>query len=143
VAELREVEFRTEIPPRLSPLVGDPWTITQVLFNILHNAFKHTAAGGRVTLGARAHGEAVRIWVEDTGKGIRPEFLDRVFENRARDDDSGSGIGLFVSRNIVVSCGGRMWVDSVVGEGTTVSFTIPTATNLTEKSGSRNGAALI
>ncbi len=121
-------------PPRSDETVhADPLRTAQVVANLLTNALRHTPAGGRVALSARrlSHDE-VRFEVRDEGEGIAPEHLARVFDrfyradrSRRHDEGSGSGIGLTLVKQLVERQGGRVGVQSVVGQGATFWFTLP------------------
>jgi len=125
-----------EIAPDVSTdLIGDPTRLQQVLLNLLGNAIKFTQSG-EVTLRVAAHGDsrvptALRFTVSDTGIGIPEEKLDQIFERFTQADSSttrrfgGSGLGLTISRRLVELMGGRIWVESVVGEGSTFAFAVP------------------
>lgn len=102
---------------------GSPDEITQVLYNLLSNARKHTE-GGDVRVEARREGERVRFCVSDTGCGISPEMLPRVFE-RGATDGGGSGLGLAICREIVKAHGGEIALESEVGMGTRVTVELP------------------
>lgn len=113
--------------------------IQEVLDNLLANALRHTSSGDRVTVAVRTAGQDVEISVTDTGDGIGPEHLLRVFERFYRVDDGrsrdqgGSGIGLAVSRALVGAHGGRIRAESPgPGDGATFAFTLPLASNLRE-----------
>jgi signal transduction histidine kinase len=102
--------------------------ILQVLANLLSNAIKFTGQGGKVTVGVEVAGSEVRFSVSDTGAGIAGDQLDSVFERFwqvTQGDRRGLGLGLFISRCIVEAHGGRLWVESTVGEGSTFFFTLP------------------
>jgi signal transduction histidine kinase len=114
-------------------VTGDERRIRQVIFNLLSNAVKFTSAGGLVDVTAtRANGE-VRVSVADTGPGIAPADLDRIFEEFQQTDagarqHEGTGLGLALSKRFVEMHGGRIWCDSVLGKGSTFVFTLPAAT---------------
>lgn len=103
---------------RSAPVLVDVDRIAEVLGNLLANALRHTPRGGRVEIGAARRGGSVEMWVSDTGEGIPPQHLERVFERFHRVDPArarssgGSGIGLTIARAIVVAHGGRMWAES-------------------------------
>ncbi|MBP7867911.1 MAG: hypothetical protein KA419_18435 [Acidobacteria bacterium] len=108
--------------------------LVQVVINLVSNAVKFTPEGGTITVGAEATGEqasAVRIFVTDTGPGIPPEDLERVFEKFHQVDGGrtglmkGTGLGLSISRMIVEHHGGTLGVESVPGQGSTFRFTLP------------------
>ena len=109
---------------------GDERRIRQVIFNLLSNAVKFTPAGGEVDVHAtRVDGE-VRVTVSDTGPGIAPEDAGRIFEDFQQTDvgadhQEGTGLGLALSKRFVELHGGRIWVDSELGKGSTFVFTLP------------------
>lgn len=115
---------------------ADSRRIGQVLSNLLGNATKFTPAAGRIETGARRRGQWVELWVSDTGVGIQPEHLTRVFErfyktdpSRARAAGTGTGLGLAIAKHLVLAHGGQIWVESHgPGHGSTFHFTLPTAT---------------
>jgi signal transduction histidine kinase len=111
---------------------ADPRRIGQVLSNLLANAVKFTPAGGRIQVGARAAGEGVEFWVADSGAGLDPNQLTRVFERFYKTDPSrageGTGLGLAISKHLVQAHGGRIWADSAgPGRGATFHFMLPAA----------------
>jgi two-component system, OmpR family, phosphate regulon sensor histidine kinase PhoR len=112
---------------------ADPTRLEQVLVNLIHNAVKFTQPGGEVVLSARALGDMVCFAVKDTGVGIPTDDLERIFErfykaDRARSG-GGTGLGLSIARHIVEAHGGKIWAESVEGEGSTFFFTIPQKPN--------------
>ena len=118
----------------LPPVLADADRAVQILTNLLSNALRHTAAGGRVTVGTEAGEGEITFAVEDTGEGIAPEHLPHLFErfyqvekSRSRDEaHGGSGVGLAISRALVEVMGGRIWAESAgAGEGAAFSFTLP------------------
>jgi signal transduction histidine kinase/ActR/RegA family two-component response regulator len=109
---------------------ADELRFKQVLLNLLSNAVKFTPDGGSVSVHARRDDAELVVTVADTGIGIPPEDLERIFESfqqgrRGPAKEEGTGLGLTLSRRIVGLMGGRMWVDSTVGEGSTFGFAIP------------------
>jgi signal transduction histidine kinase len=112
-------------------LRGDPDRLTQVLRNLVRNAVSHTQEGDRIDVRARPHGDRLVVSVTDTGPGIPPEHLDRVFERFYRVEESrprdrgGSGLGLAIARAIVEGHGGSIRAESAPGEGTTISIELP------------------
>jgi signal transduction histidine kinase len=121
---------------------ADPDRLGEVLANLLGNALRHTPGGGGVEVAARQRGQEVELSVRDSGEGIPPELLDRVFERFFRVDaartrnDGGSGLGLTISRAIVEAHGGRVWAESV-GRGGGARFVVrlPTRPARTGSSG--------
>jgi PAS domain S-box-containing protein len=108
---------------------GDRHRLLQVFENLIGNAIKFTKAGGLVTTGAASGDHAVVFWVTDTGSGMPSDELPRVFDRfwqRTSARHQGAGLGLAIAKAIVEAHGGRIWVDSIEGHGTTFSFTIPT-----------------
>ncbi len=131
-AERAGVEFTVLLPPELPPVLADVERARLVLTNLMHNAVKFTPPGGQITVGARPAGEDVTISVQDTGVGIPADDLPRIFErfykaDRARSG-GGTGLGLAIAKHIVQGHGGRIWAESVEGEGSTFFFTLPVAT---------------
>jgi signal transduction histidine kinase len=125
------IELELDVGERVGQLVADERKVRQVVLNLLSNAVKFTPEGGRITLQSmRAHG-AVQISVSDTGIGIAPEEQEVVFEEfRQAGSDSarkgeGTGLGLALARRFVELHGGRIWLVSEVGKGSTFTFTIP------------------
>jgi signal transduction histidine kinase len=112
-------------------LRGDPDRLTQVLRNLVRNAVSHTQEGDRIDVRARAHGDRLVVSVTDTGPGIPPEHLDRVFERFYRVEESrprdrgGSGLGLAIARAIVEGHGGSIRAESAPGAGTTIAIELP------------------
>ena len=129
-ANEKEITITSEIPPNLQPLSGDRDRLAQVLSNLVGNALKFTTAGGRVSLRAGALEGAVQISVEDSGTGISAAHLPHVFDRYWQVDRlsrNGAGLGLAICKGIVEAHGGRIWVESTVGRGTTFHFIIPCA----------------
>lgn len=122
------MRVETETVPELN---ADPQRIAQVLGNLVSNALRHTPPGGVVTLAVRAGPSEALFEVRDTGTGIAPEDLPRIFDRFYRADPSrarasgGAGLGLAIARRIVEAHGGRIWAESTPGQGTTVRFTLP------------------
>ena len=122
---------------RLQPVAADGDRIGEVLTNLLDNALRHTPAGGRVEVRADGRGEEVEFTVSDSGEGIAPEHLGRVFERFYRVDSGrtrargGSGIGLAIARALVEAHGGRIRAESDgPGSGARFVVTIPTASRV-------------
>jgi signal transduction histidine kinase len=121
----------TAVDARLGTVRGDERKIKQVLLNLLSNAVKFTPEGGRIQVRAARVDGAAEISVTDTGVGIAPEDQEAVFEEfRQVGTDyakkrEGTGLGLALARRFVELHGGRMWVKSHLGEGSTFTFTIP------------------
>jgi signal transduction histidine kinase len=132
------LDFRIE--PGLPRLRADRQRLQQVLINLLSNAIKFTTAGGKVLVLAKLHETGMAIAVKDTGIGIAPEAISRVFERFWQADDGlsrkyeGAGLGLPIARDLVELHGGRLLLESNPGEGTTATIVFP-AGRLLSKSG--------
>jgi signal transduction histidine kinase len=116
--------------PDADVVEGDERRIRQVIFNLISNAVKFTPAGGAIDVdSSRVNGE-VRVAVSDTGPGIAPEDRKRIFDEFQQaeaglDQREGTGLGLAVSKRLVELHGGRIWVESELGKGSTFVFTLP------------------
>jgi PAS domain S-box-containing protein len=125
----------TDVPSSLPPVLADRARVLQVFSNILGNAIKFTPAGGNVHVAALGGEREVTFLVADTGPGIAAEQVPHVFDRfwRANQDDSrGAGLGLPIAKGIVEAHGGRLWVESAPGRGSTFFFTLPVAADLDE-----------
>lgn len=124
------IELRLEIDDALPELWADRDRLLQVLENLIGNAIKFTPKHGRITLAAAKRTGEVVFSVADTGVGIRHQNLPHVFDRfwqADRTERRGAGLGLPICKGIVEKHGGRIWVESNPGRGTTVFFTLPTA----------------
>jgi two-component system phosphate regulon sensor histidine kinase PhoR len=129
-AERQGVELGVDVPAELPPVRGDEPRLGQVFVNLLHNAVKFSPDGGRVTVRVTVGDGEVVSSVEDQGVGIPRTALPRVFErfykvDRARVRGGGTGLGLSIARHVVEQHGGRIWVESEEGRGSTFSFALP------------------
>jgi signal transduction histidine kinase len=127
------VELSLATDPSIGVVNADERRIHQVVFNLLSNAVKFTPAGGTVDVrSAQLNGE-VRVSIADTGPGIAPEDQERIFEEFQQTDvgiqqREGTGLGLALSKRLIELHGGRIWVESAPGEGSTFTFAIPAET---------------
>jgi two-component system, NtrC family, sensor kinase len=126
----RGITLEQSIDSRLGEIQGDERKIKQVLLNLLSNAIKFTPDGGRIEVRAIPVDGSVEVSVTDTGVGIAPEDQEAIFEEfrqvgTAAKKVEGTGLGLALSRKFVELHGGRIWVKSQVGAGSTFTFTIP------------------
>jgi two-component system phosphate regulon sensor histidine kinase PhoR len=130
-AERAGLLLETRIDPGLPHVPADRGRLEQVLVNLVHNAIKFTAPGGRVSVTARADGQHLTVSVSDTGVGISADDLPRVFERFYKADRAraggGTGLGLAIAKHIVEAHQGRIWAESVEGKGSTFSFRLPLA----------------
>ena len=124
------VQVTLDANPEVDVVAGDERRIRQVIFNLLSNAVKFTPAGGSVDVHAKQVNGEVSISVADTGPGIAAEDLRRIFEEFQQteagiEQGEGTGLGLALSKRLVELHGGRIWVDSELGRGSTFVFTLP------------------
>jgi two-component system phosphate regulon sensor histidine kinase PhoR len=130
LAERNGLDLRDEVPADFPTIHADPVRLEQVFTNLIENAIKFTPSGGNITVGGEDRGEEVLFWVRDTGIGIPPEEQGRIFERFYQVDSGpnrlyrGTGLGLSICKHIVTRHGGRIWVESNVGEGSTFFFTL-------------------
>jgi two-component system sensor histidine kinase BaeS len=133
--EQMDIHLHNEIAPSVPPVMADSDRITQVLFNLLDNARRHTPHGGSICVGARtiSQSRSLQVWVSDTGEGIDPASLPHIFERFYRADRSrtattgGSGLGLSIVKVIITAHGGTVNAESIPGQGTRIIFTLPLA----------------
>ncbi len=136
-AQARRITLSVDIQPPLGELVVDRIRLQQIVHNLLSNAVKFTPEGGQVTLTARQVGLEVEVGVRDTGIGIPPEDQSRIFEAYERGGLSpgrskASGLSLAVSKRLVDLHGGRIWVESAPGQGSTFFVRLPGAAPVEE-----------
>ena len=137
--ERQGVALASDLPADLPTVHADPERVGQVLMNLLHNAVKFSRPGGRVSVSvAREEADGVVVAVRDEGVGIPAAEIGRIFErfykvDRARSrGKGGTGLGLAIARHIVETHGGRIWVESEEGVGSTFRFTIPLVGSLSQ-----------
>jgi signal transduction histidine kinase len=126
----RSIALHMTLDERLGQMQGDERKIRQIVLNLLSNAIKFTPEGGRIGVAAVSRDGSVEVSVSDTGVGIAPEDQEAVFEEfrqvgTAEKKVEGTGLGLALSRKFVELHGGKIWVTSQVGVGSTFTFTIP------------------
>jgi signal transduction histidine kinase len=125
------IELVAMMPEDLGTVVADERKIRQVLLNLFSNAVKFTPDGGRIAVRARRTDAEIEVSVQDNGIGIAPEDQPRVFEEfrqvgKASDRSrEGTGLGLTLAKRFIELHGGRIWIDSEVGKGTTFTFAVP------------------
>jgi signal transduction histidine kinase len=131
LVETKKLSLKTNVAKRLPVGLGDEQRLTQVLLNLVGNAIKFTDMG-EVHITATSVNGYFTVAVTDTGPGIPPEELKRVFEQFHQIDNSntkakgGTGLGLAIAKQIVEMHGGRIWVESTLGKGSTFQMQIPT-----------------
>jgi signal transduction histidine kinase len=123
------ISLGLEVDPSAGVIEADDRKLKQVLFNLLTNALKFTARGGQIDVSARGDGDEVLVSVRDDGIGIAAADQARIFEEFQQVGQSqlqeGTGLGLALSRRFVELHGGRLWVESEPGQGSTFTFTLP------------------
>ena len=130
----RQLALNVRLPEGLPPVRGDANSLQEVLQNLLDNALQYTPAGGKIEVTASSSDGGVVVTVADTGIGIPQVEQERIFERFYRVDAArsraagGTGLGLSIARHIMEAHGGRLWVESAVGEGSRFHFNIPVAT---------------
>jgi len=132
LVEARGIHLDLQIETGLPNVMADRERIQQTLSNLVGNAIKFSPNGSKIAVIARRNTGGVVISVLDNGKGIAPEQLPRVFDRywqSSRTDRQGAGLGLAIAKGIVETHGGRIWIESKPGEGTTASFTLREANN--------------
>jgi two-component system, NtrC family, sensor histidine kinase KinB len=135
-AAQKGVHLEIEKGQQLSQVRADKSQIGRVLVNLITNAVRHTESGGYVKLRATSDSDQVTFSVEDTGSGIPKDFQENIFERFVQVPGAtggGAGLGLSISRTIVQAHGGKMWVESEVGKGSTFSFTLQTHLHAVDK----------
>jgi signal transduction histidine kinase len=126
----KALRIESALAPDLPRVFADADRILQVLGNLLRNAIKFTPEGGAITVKGEPVGDTVRLAVSDTGPGISAEEVGRLFDRfwqARRTAAQGAGLGLFIVKGIVEAHGGRVWVETKVGMGSTFFFTLPRA----------------
>jgi signal transduction histidine kinase len=132
-AQARQVRLGAEVGDRVTVLCA-PEKVERILVNLLTNALRHTPSDGSVAVRAEPRVQEVEVTVEDTGDGLEPEAVARMFDRFWRGDrartsgaGAGAGLGLAIARGLVEAQGGRIWAESRPEGGTRVSFTLPSA----------------
>jgi two-component system, OmpR family, phosphate regulon sensor histidine kinase PhoR len=131
LAQEKELMLAYTIPDTLPPIAClTPW-LRQVVVNLLHNSIKFTGKGGRVWVRAKSQGDYVQLDVQDTGIGIAPSEIPKVFNRFYRvrssngDDSGGAGLGLTIVQQLLLRCGGSITVNSRLGQGSTFTVLLP------------------
>jgi PAS domain S-box-containing protein len=125
--------FEVDLPDEPLAAEADRDKVRQVFSILVENALKYSPQGGTVTVGARRKDDTVEVRVVDEGIGIPPTEQQRIFrkfyraESTTRDGAAGTGLGLFIAKELVTAMGGRIWVDSAEGEGSSFAFELPAA----------------
>ncbi len=137
LAREKQITIETNLEPLFS-LEYDPVLIKEVLINIIENAIKYTPVSGKINIQSLETEDYVMVYVQDTGDGIKPEDLDKVFGKFTRGSDQdlktkGTGLGLYLVKYFIELHGGKVSLESKLGTGTKVSFNLPLTTEDTEE----------
>jgi signal transduction histidine kinase len=125
--------FSVDFPESYPPVKGDYERIREVMSNLISNAIKYSPPGGLIRVGGWVEKDEVGVFVSDEGIGIPTTEQERIFDRFTRVDNSltrqtpGAGLGLFLVKAVIEAHGGRVWVESRPGQGSTFNFTLPTS----------------
>lgn len=142
--EASDLAYKLELPPSLPAVLADCAHVKRVLTRLIHNARRNTPRGGEIRISATELDDHVAISVADTGRGIPPEFLPRIFDRFIRvpdTDTEGSGLGLAISKRLIEAHGGQISVQSEVGRGAVFTFTLMKAEEATTSTGRRRAVS--
>lgn len=130
-ADEQDISLDVSVPETLPDVTADPNKATWVLNNLISNALRYSEPGDHVRIRADRIGDSVHVSVEDEGAGIPYEYQSKIFDKFVQVDSDqaagGTGLGLAIAQEIIHAHGGRIWVDSTPGEGSTFTFTLPIA----------------
>ena len=142
-AKDRDIQIRADVQPEDAVLWIDPNPLRQVLLNLATNAIQASGRAGNVTILVRQTGKETTLSVKDEGEGIPREHMQRIFEPffTTKSPDQGTGLGLFVSRNMVEKLGGEIEAESQLGRGSTFRVKLPRHPDLPIENSPRDGAA--
>jgi signal transduction histidine kinase len=125
-AQRKQISIRTDLPPDLPIITIDPLRIREVLVNLISNAVRHTPEAGNIVVAARVENARMVVSVTDSGPGIPPEDLPRIFDRFYKGATSrGSGLGLTIARNLIHGHGGEIRAENIPPTGAMLTFTIP------------------
>jgi two-component system phosphate regulon sensor histidine kinase PhoR len=131
--------IKVDLDEDLPVIVADEDKVDQILTNLTNNAIKYSPKGGEVTISGRRDGDGVAISISDQGMGIPKDHLPRIFDrfhrvdNRDTREVGGTGIGLYLVKHLVEAHGGKIWVESEIGKGSTFTFTLPSKPPMAEE----------
>lgn len=139
IAEEKGIRLSYTVPEDLPPVTCMTNWLKQIVINLLHNGIKYTLSGGNVWVRAKQQGDYVQLEVRDTGIGIPPSEIPKIFDRfyrvrQSADDSSGAGLGLTIVQQLLLHCGGSISVKSKLAEGTTFNVLLPVYKNPTELS---------
>lgn len=133
-ANARQQHLLLNLPSELPVIFADEFRIGQVILNLVSNALSYSPPGSTITIAAEKREDSLQISIRDTGQGIPPEALPKLFTKFFRvtgdleEGTKGTGLGLFIAKAIIEMHKGKIWVESTVGKGSTFTFILPTAT---------------
>ncbi|MBI4268013.1 MAG: HAMP domain-containing protein [Chloroflexi bacterium] len=134
LAQKQQVDIVTDFASNLPVIKADKDRIRQVVINLVHNAIKFNHPGGQIKVSTRSNSETITVNISDNGTGISSDDLPHIFERFYKADKSrskgGSGLGLAIARHTIQAHGGKIWVKSEEGKGSTFSFSLPLKTGL-------------
>jgi NtrC-family two-component system sensor histidine kinase KinB len=128
--DMKEVRLTMDPTVELPSIRADANKIAWVLTNLISNALRYVGKGGHIQLTAHRIGPHVHLSVRDDGPGIPPEYQSKIFEKFVQvkgQETGGTGLGLAICKEIVRAHGGAIWVESLSGQGSTFTFTVPVA----------------
>jgi NtrC-family two-component system sensor histidine kinase KinB len=130
-ANQKQITLTTQVSGPTPDFYADPVKLSWVVSNLVSNAIRYTPSGGTITVSSECHAAAVRLQVSDTGPGVAPELRDHLFERYAQWNINGTepgsaGLGLAIAKEIVEAHGGRIFVESTLGQGTRFTIEMPT-----------------
>jgi signal transduction histidine kinase len=130
-AKVKGLSLELSVQPALRKIYGSTDQISEIYTNLIDNAIKYTASGGLVSVKINEEGDSIKSVISDTGIGIEPDDVAKIFDRFKRLETilghkaKGTDLGLAISKEIVESHGGRIWVESSSGKGSNFIFTIP------------------
>jgi len=133
LVEEKQIDVVLDISPELPRIQADSLRFSQVIANLLSNAYKYSPEGATATVTAKEGPGLIQIDISDTGIGISKADQSKLFtkffraDNSSTREESGTGLGLFITRHLIEAHGGKIWVESEEGKGTIFSFTLPQA----------------
>jgi signal transduction histidine kinase len=131
----KSITLNSEIESSVDEVYGNPFSIEEVITNILLNSIKYTPVGGKVEINVKENGNGVLVEITDTGIGIPQEALPKVFDefyraiNARKIEKDGTGLGLSIVKQIIERHNGKIWAESKEGVGSKFSFTLPKTEN--------------
>lgn len=132
LAQDNKISLKCRVDPAFPPITADPRRLDQVFGNLINNAIKFTPKGGEIEVGAsQENATEAKVWIKDSGMGIPPQEIEKLFDKYRQtasgktSKHKGTGLGLVICKMIVESHGGRIWVESEEGKGTTFFFSLP------------------